>query len=518
MRRSIIISMVLLFMVSWNPQSQGQEKRVIAGDLYDAAIDLFYREKYEEAMTAFSKIIETFPKSNLVSYSQYMIGQCYLKMGKYEEAIRQYELYLKTYPEGDRASGARSGIGTSQEKLKALQPPVPKGAETETISEEQRKIEQKLLPEAVDVKRRVCAQVFYLDGKNLDRVEKRIKALKESGVNTLIFRVFQNKGDRIYKFATARSEEGVYFKTEQAPVVDDILGKVAEIAHRNGLDIFAWMTTRFASYGLDGHPELHCKSYNFETKKLEVARGVNLFRADVLKRLEGLFRDLGRYPIDGILFQDDLILKHNEDFSTEANKAFFKEFGYSPHPDLFYIEPYKSESGKYYVKAYSDKFWVWANWKNRWLMNVAKQLMTAAKESNPGLKFGINLYYETVLNHSNSVAWFSQTLTEAQKKGFDYYAFMAYHRQTMNELNMEAMQAIDLMAEVAQKAVKSIENPFQVMMKVQVLDWKSYEVIPAKEVETLLDKILTHGEVSLVFVPYIDQFPLHQLKRKWDHP
>jgi poly-beta-1,6-N-acetyl-D-glucosamine N-deacetylase len=502
-------------MVSWIPQSQGQEKPVNAGDLYDAAIDLFYKEKYEEAIASFSKIIESFPKSNLVSYSRYMIGQCYLKMEKYEEAIQQYELYLKTYPEGDRASGAKSGIGTSKEKLKELQPPVPKGEETGAVPEEQRRIEEKPLIEAVEVKRRVCAQVFYLDGKTLDQLEKRINQLKEAGVNTLIFRVFQNKGDRVYKFVTPRHEEGVYFKTEHAPVVDDILGKVAEIAHRNGLDIFAWMTTRYASYGLDGHPELHCKSYNFETKKLEVARGFNLFRADVLKRLEGLFRDLGRYPIDGVLIQDDLIFKHNEDFSTEANKAFFKEFGYSPHPDLFYIDPYKSESGKYYVKAYSDKFWVWANWKNRWLMNVAKQLMTAAKESNPRLKFGINLYYETVLNHSNSVAWFSQTLSEAQKKGFDYYAFMAYHRQTVNELNMEAMKAIDLMAEVAQKAVKSIENPYQVMMKVQVLDWKSYEVIPAKEVEILLDRILSHGEVSLAFVPYIDQFPLHQLKKKW---
>jgi hypothetical protein len=53
------------------------------------------------------------------------------------------------------------------------------------------------------------------------------------------------------------------------------------------------------------------------------------------------------------------------------------------------------------------------------------------------------------------------------------------------------------------------------MMKVQVLDWKRYEVIPAKEVETLLDGILSEGEVSLTFVPYIDQFPLPSLKRKW---
>jgi hypothetical protein len=52
-------------------------------------------------------------------------------------------------------------------------------------------------------------------------------------------------------------------------------------------------------------------------------------------------------------------------------------------------------------------------------------------------------------------------------------------------------------------------------MKIQILDWKSYEVIPTREVETVLDGILTQGKVSLAFVPYIDQFPLHRLKGKW---
>ena len=519
--------MLVLITISWIPQGQGQGNPVNPGDIYDAAIALFYKEKYEEAIATFSQIILSFPKSNLVSYSRYMIGQCYLKMEKYDEAIQQFDLYLKAYPDGDRVKGATRGIQTSKEKLKEKEkgktpPPGLKEDESgnasaaqATVNGRPRSLFEGSLLNAHRVKRRICAQAFYLEGKNLEEVEKRIKGLKEAGVNTLIFRVFQNKGDRIYKFANPQHEEGVYFKTEHAPVVDDLLGKVAAIAHRHGLDLFAWMTTRYAAYGYDGHPELHCKSYNFETKKLEVARGFNLFRPDVLKRLEGLFRDLGRYPIDGILFQDDLILKHNEDFSAEANKAFFREFGYSPHPDLFYIEPYRSDSGKYYVKAYSDKFWVWARWKNRWLMNVAKQLMTAAKESNPKLEFGINLYYETVLNTSNAVAWFSQTLYEAVEKDFDYYAIMAYHRQTMNELGMDEKKAFDLMAEVAQKAIKSLVDPFQVMMKIQVLDWKSYEVIPTREVETLLKKILGQGEVSLVFVPSIEQFPLQHLKGKW---
>ena len=86
-----------------------------------------------------------------------------------------------------------------------------------------------------------------------------MKSLKEAGVDTLILRVFQNKGDRMYKFVNPHREEGVYFKTRDAPVVDDILGKMVEMAHRNGLEIFAWMTTRYATSGLKGAPNYAVK-------------------------------------------------------------------------------------------------------------------------------------------------------------------------------------------------------------------------------------------------------------------
>jgi len=134
-------------------------------------------------------------------------------------------------------------------------------------------------------------------------VEKRITDLKKAGIDTLILRVFQTKGDRMYPFANPRYEEGVYFRTEYAPVVDDLLGKMTEMAHRNGLDIFAWMTTRYADYGVDENSDLRCVRYNFETKRMEASRGFSLFHPEALKRLQGLFRDLGRYPIDGSSFR-----------------------------------------------------------------------------------------------------------------------------------------------------------------------------------------------------------------------
>jgi biofilm PGA synthesis lipoprotein PgaB len=495
----------------WLPHSSGQEKLENPGELYDSSMELYYKGRCEEALQGFSKIVQSAPASKLVSYSQYMIGLCYLKMEKYEEAIQQLKLYLKANPDGDRVEGAEKGIQIAKEQLRDEASPQP------SVS---KPVVREPLPQKERPKRRICAQVSYLEGKNFEEVEKRVKELKNAGVNTILFRVFQNKGDRPYKFVTPHHEEGVYFKTEYAPTVDDILGRVAEIVHRNGLEIFAWITTRYANYGLDGHPEYRCKRYNFETKKMEIARGFNLFHPDVLKRLEGLFQDLGRYPIDGILFQDDLILKHDEGFSNEANKAFLKEFGYSPHPDLFYIDPYKSESGKYYVKAYTDRFRSWARWKNRWLINVAKRLMAAARESNPNLQFAINLYFEAVLNELNGLAWFSQTLSGVLENHFDYYAIMAYHRQAMKNRNIEVKEAIGLMAEATRKAVQEVRDPSKVLMKIWILDWKSneavsYELAPRKEIEEILTAILNQGEVSLAFVPYIDQFPLRSLKEKW---
>jgi biofilm PGA synthesis lipoprotein PgaB len=488
-----------------------QEKSVGSGEVYDSAMALFNQGRHQEAIEGFSRLIQSFPNSNLISYSHYMMGLSFLRMEEYEEAIQKFESYLKTYPDGDRVKESEQGLKLAREKIRPKKGIGEKLVEMKSTPEGQKKEK---------AKRRICAQISYLDGKNFAEVEKRIKELKDAGVDTLIFKVFQNRGDRMYKFVKARHEEGVFFKTEHSLVIDDILGKITEIVHRHGMEIFAWMTTRHATYGADKYPSYRSRIYNFETKKMEIGRGLNLFHPDVLKRLEGIFRDLGRYPIDGILFQDDLILRHNEDFSPEANKAFLKDFGYSPHPDIFYVEPYPSDSGKYYVRRYTEQFWTWAKWKNAYLMEVAGRLMSAARESNPELQFAVNLYFEAVLNESNGVAWFSQTLPETLGKGFDYYAVMAYHRQAMKGRNIELKESMDLMAEVARKAVKSVGDPHRVMMKLWILDWKSNEAVgfnlaPQKEIEEILGKVLEQGEVSLAFVPYTHQFPLHQLKGTW---
>jgi hypothetical protein len=139
------------------------------------------------------------------------------------------------------------------------------------------------------------------------------------------------------------------------------------------------------------------------------------------------------------------------------------------------------------------------------------------------LQFALNLYFEAVLNDVTGMVWFSQTLSEALKNNFDYYAIMAYHRQAMKDRNIELREAIGLMAEVTQRAVEIVGDHSKVLMKVWILDWKknggvSDELVSQKEIEEILTAILNHGEVSLAFVPYVDRFPMDSLKGKWIVP
>src|SRR4030065_1778189 len=113
----LLISIFLAF-----HQGEGQEKLLTPGELYDSSMELYNKGRYEEATQGFSKIVQSAPASTLVSYSQYRIGLCYLKMEKYEEAIRQLELYLKTYPDGDRVREAEKGIEMAKGLLKEKAP------------------------------------------------------------------------------------------------------------------------------------------------------------------------------------------------------------------------------------------------------------------------------------------------------------------------------------------------------------------------------------------------------------
>ena len=157
-------------------------------------------------------------------------------------------------------------------------------------------------------------------------IEANLARLKDAGVTTVFVRVFQNRGDRpLFYGGRPTAAVGVYFPTAAAPVVADNLAVVSAACRRLGLSVYAWMTTRACDWLLEERPDLADLRYDSAAGKVLPAGRLNIFHPVVRRRLTAVFRDLARADIDGVLFQDDLVLKAGEGFSPEAIEAYLED-------------------------------------------------------------------------------------------------------------------------------------------------------------------------------------------------
>ncbi|MCK5236805.1 MAG: hypothetical protein KAR06_07450, partial [Deltaproteobacteria bacterium] len=280
---------------------------------------LFNQNDFQGSAIEAKRLLKDYPASPYGAKARYLFALSSLKAGKYSIAIKGFEKFLSEHGEHKHASLAEEKIKEATALLKEdfSGPKVPEGLKTVKVI-------------APDRLRAVQVSLFH--GKTIDEIDSELKLLKNAGVDTVILRVFHNPGDRYHGIIKGRAESGVYFNTEHAPVIGDVLGSVAKLTKANGLKLFAWMTTKYADYGLENTASSSCVKYDLEKNGYAECRGLDLFSENSLEHLKGLYKDLARYEIDGILFQDDLVLRHTEGFSLDARRAFAGEFGYMPNP------------------------------------------------------------------------------------------------------------------------------------------------------------------------------------------
>ena len=506
----LLLTFLLLFTVNCSllTVTHAQESRpfLTDKDQFNYAMFLYKQGHYQIAAREFGRVIEYFPGSPVTPQAQYMIGDAYLNASLYKEAKSQFEQFMKNFPDNGFNAEASLKLDMAKAKLKEAELVFAPKLPTVKILPPSKL----LTPNSKLITPMRAVQIALFEGKDYKEVDNEIGRLKASGIDTIILRVFHNKDDRFYPFINPKSKAGVYFKTKESLVVEDVLGPVLDMAHKKGLKVFAWMTTRYADYGLEDRKDLGCKAYDFSTQNIVPCKGLDLFNEDAVAHLERLFYDLALYPIDGILFQDDLVLKHHEGFGPYSQVLFEKNTGKRLVPGKLYGNGVGGERN-YLNPLYTPEFWKWAAWKNKRLLEVATRVRTAVKKKSPEVKFAINLMYESVSNPSYAMAWLSQSLDEAVKQGFDYYAVMAYHQQMQNELNKGPYEIQSLIQKMTKEAVRLVGDPQKVIMKFQIIDWNTSQPLPDQEVIGLLSKVKEVNNVSLAVVPYRKNFPFEEL-------
>jgi len=339
----------------------------------------------------------------------------------------------------------------------------------------------------------IGAQISYLEPATPAARQAMFVRLRQSGFNTVIFRVFHNRGDRYHYPATRTAgREGVYFRTSRAPVIADLLPTVCRQAHRAGLRVFAWMTTLRANYGHRQLPTV-CR-YDPEKKVFQTTAILDPAAPASRRFLVDLYRDLAANPIDGILFQDDLILRHTEGFHCRPAA------GGDPDPRNFYR--LTREDGQTTV-AYRPAFWAWTARKSAALQGLADEIIAACRRRRPGLLFAQNVNYEVLLKPPSGRAWFAQDREKLLASATDYFFVMAYQQQIGEELGIGKERDVDLvLSRLFRAGNRLTSGNKRVVFKLQTLNWHDSRPESGRRMAGLLRLLRQSGRRSVILMPY----------------
>lgn len=251
--------------------------------------------------------------------------------------------------------------------------------------------------------------------------------------------------------------------------------------------------------------------YRFADANLERGKGLDLFDERAVRYILDIYADLAASGVDGILFQDDLVMRHNVGFGPGASRVFHEKTGKTLEPDILYTGGGKNGYRRDLPVSYTEDFWIWSEIKARRILFIVEAIADRVGNVNPDCKIAMNVYYDTVINPRNGLAWLSRNIKEyGQSEKIDYFVVMAYHRQIARELNIDNDKAGRIVVGMPGLLKQWIRPPARNVIKLQTVDWKSGEPIPLVEVETVLDDLCERGPISIAVAPYEEDggFPL----------
>ena len=322
-------------------------------------------------------------------------------------------------------------------------------------------------------------------------LNKIIKKMHKKNINTLFYAMWDDRG--------VRFENSI-----NIPVAEKNTQAIIDKCHENGIRIYAWMPTSKIPHLINRYPDCKVIRYDYEEKKYVKEEKGSIFHKEFRGSVVKLFEGIGKYNFDGVLFQDDLMLRVSEDYNPAALKEFQEDFGFVPEPNKLYK---RTKGGRSFT---TNVFWYWARWKTKELMKYAGELKSAARKNNSDLEFIYDAYYDFLENYDYGISWESNDIELALLSGFDRVAIMSYHRQIAEELSISNDAAIKRF----HKYTKFLKEKFpedyksRIILKVQTRDFNTLDKIPNDEIGKLMRVLYENEMNNIVFFTDIPEDPI----------
>ncbi|MDD3627124.1 MAG: poly-beta-1,6-N-acetyl-D-glucosamine N-deacetylase PgaB [bacterium] len=332
-------------------------------------------------------------------------------------------------------------------------------------------------------------QIFApLSNKALDKI---ISEMQKKNINTIFYSMWDDRGLRF------ENSIGI-------PVAAKNTEQIINKCHENGIRIFAWMPTSKIPHIIQKYPDCRVLRYDYEKKAYVKEEKGSIFVAEFRNSVKKIFEDMGKYNFDGLLFQDDLMLRVSEDYHPEAIKKFQEDFGFIPEPNSLFQ---RTKGGMSFT---TNVFWYWARWKTKELMKYAIELQNEVKKNNPDIEFIYDAYYDFLENYDYGISWESNDVELALLSGFDRVAIMSYHRQIAEELGITNDGAIDKFKGYTDFLKTKFPDDFKsrIILKVQTRDFNTLERIPNEEINKLMEIYYLSGINNIIFFTDIPEEPI----------
>jgi len=113
--QTFTLGMLLLIMVFSCSKTLSEE------EYYNAAKEAYTKEKFQDAVVNFNKLVENYPDGERAAESSFMLGFINANdIKNFEEAKKYYEKFIKTYPDHELADDAQYELDTLGKDINEL--------------------------------------------------------------------------------------------------------------------------------------------------------------------------------------------------------------------------------------------------------------------------------------------------------------------------------------------------------------------------------------------------------------
>jgi Tetratricopeptide repeat len=342
--------------------------------LLESAYRAFAQERYPLASALLQRFVDSNPNSPRLSEARWWLARSYEERGDLPAALSTYRALVGESPRSTKLAGRYEYHALNR------------------LDEFRRSLGLSSLLE----RRQIALWLTGVDWLSIPDVGPWIAQLADAGVTSLIVEAGSPSLETMQS-----GPRGVYFRTSNAPVVEDRFTVIVPAAHAKGMAVLASINLHEPGW-TTVNPEWGIVMANGTDRVFQTVVHVDVLHPDYQRLVGEVTQDLLSTDIDGLVVGVRRTKGFAEEWSPTSRRMFEMQF-----------EP----SFDSHDQSVSLDAWRWAGWKTRTYLGFVARLTQQLRETRPGLLVAVAVHEGAVLSPADALKEYGEDVFETRQRG-----------------------------------------------------------------------------------------------------